>query len=936
MSLSKEINYKDLLSSNARDTLKKDVTDKMDTIDFKKQENESQLFDFLKTEGNPNITLGDVSIEDFKSSRTELRKDKYHFPDVIRLGDLINEKYIPSKIIGGEHYKTEIPLIVPIQNSGIGFLINQKYKDRISDLIEMIGIKVIGSLPDGLVKVTVIDKTGSGQNFPKLSLLHEKFIEGKVLSEDNEIERELEEIKHSMSAITQSISANGFGSIEEYNLNTDEVPQQYNLVFINGFPSGFNKKSTENLFSLVESGSKAGIYVFLSINYDPIYGYNQNINGMSLHNLLKMMTVFDFSERPHEYLSKGLIKENVDLIKSPLKNEEELRVLYNNTYKIRFYETNEHIIKEKIKILNDIIQNLDLKPVIDITKAIPSKDKFWSKSAGKGLNVPFGKKGIENVYLSLGINQYGEDETTHHGLIGGATGSGKTVFIHDLILMLSIYYSPKELQFYLLDYKEGTEFAVYKDFPYVKILSMDSEIEFGHEVLDSAISLMEKRGKLFKEVGAQNLVTYNSKVPEEQKIPRILIIIDEFQVLLPKDQKIASKTNDKLDRILRLGRSFGINLLLATQTLKGIDLEPAILSNIPLRVALRMDEKDAIKIFQEENTAPKFLKNPGEGIYNKSYGNSKQNVHFQAFRALGNTVDSIITMIKDHMTENLNPLYVEELENERFVYNGEAEGDISTNKILQENLEKNIPTSKIYLGEPAGLSKEHLFVEFNAEFGENMLMIGSDQKKAASTFTYMTKQILRLEKTSKVNFVNFSSRFQPDFDSALKNEIIDFKNNTFFNIANKESEDFLEALFKELQERKPLLDKGETFNNRKIYNFMFFIESGKIFSSSGFSDPNSKKLTELVKNGPEVGIFLILYASDFSAIMGNDLSRDISKFKKKIALKGGNSLKMFGTEAGIKFSKADQVAIIERGVIGEEFKKFKPYVSQIFSLKMED
>jgi len=931
-----EINFKKILLSNAKKRLIESLNNEINNIDTELNNSVKGMKDFLINKiKNPEITVSEnTDFSEFKNKRKSLKKENYHFPDLINAGSLVNDQNIYSKIIEKNSFQTEIPMLIPVQNSGIAFLINHKYKDRINNLLEIIGIDLISALPDGLVKVTLIDKSGSGQNFPTLSGLHEKFIEGKVLSEDSEIENELADIKNSMSAIAQSISANGFESIEDYNLNTNEIPQQYNLIFINGFPNGFNKKATENLVSLIESGSKSGIYVFMSINYDPVYGLNQSINGITLDHIIKQMSTFEFSDRPHDLLTKKIIKENVEALKFPLKNEEDMKILFNTKYKMKFKEISSSELKSRIKYLNEIIKDLDLKPVIDIEKAYPPLEKFWSKDSGKGICVPFGKKGIENTYLSLGINQYGEDESTHHGLIGGSTGSGKTVLIHDIILMISMLYSPKDVQFFLLDYKEGTEFAVYKDFPYVNILSMESEIEFGHEVLDRAIKIMEDRGALFKEVGAANLLNYNTNIQKEEhkhkglkKLPRIIIIIDEFQVLLPKDQRISSKTNEKLDRILRLGRSFGINLLLATQTLKGIDLEPQIMSNIPLRVALKMDGKDAAKIFTEENTAPRFIKNPGEGIYNKSYGNSKVNMHFQAFKAIGDSVPETMNIVQNYMKEHIEPFELEELIESRFVYNGEMEGNINNNEILFES------EDKLYIGEPAGLSKEHVFVSFeNNDFAENMIIVGSDQVKTASIFSYMAQQIAQKQKESKIYFFNFSLQLKQSFHNFLDK---DFKENSHKIIDNKTSEIELEEIYQEYLKRKEKSEDND-IKFSKIYAFLYYIESSKLFSGASYSNKNLKKIEELLRNGPELGIHFIIYATDFTTLTENDLSRELSKFKKKIAVKGGNSLKIFGTEASVSFSKSNNVSIIDNGVTNQEYKKFKPYINNVFKLKEEE
>lgn len=825
---------------NAKQNLVNYVETNIDNLNEKTQIYNYELLDFLEEKGNKKTALREQNIDYFKEVNSSISKNNYHFPDFLRIGDLVNYNYSPSKILNNKSFKSEIPFLIPIRDFGIGFFLNNKYKDRINSIIELSALKLIASIPNGLCQLSLIDKTGAGQNFPRLSTLHEKFIEGKILSEDNEIELELESLKNSMSTITQSISANGFESIEDYNKKTDEVPQQYKIICISNFPTGFNKKASENLLSLIQSGPKAGIYVLLTISSNPAFGLNQNINGLTLQDFIKDLTMFEISDRPDEYVSKGWTKENSELFKIPLINEKHFKNLVNNIYSIKFENEDKNYSEEVISILNNKIENINLRPILDLEKAIPKV--LWTKSASKGISVPFGKRGIENVYLSLGINQYGEDESTHHGLICGATGSGKTVFIHDLILQMALNYHPSELCFYLLDYKEGTEFAIYKDFPYVNILSMEGEIEFGLEVLDKAIALMNQRSDLFKEKGVANLYEYNSKVSEEDKMKRIIIIIDEFQVLLPKNQKISLKTNEKLDFILRLGRFFGINLLLATQTLKGIDLDPAILSNMPLRVALRMDEKDSVKIFGEGNNAPKFLKNPGEGIYNKAYGNSKSNIHFQAFRAINNTVPNIIKLILDNMNNNLNKNILENLEQERFVYNGESKANINNNLSLIEKINNNITLEEIYIGEPAGLSKEHLKIKFKKDFAENLLMVGHDQIKAISIFYSSILQNATRNPSSKIYISNYNNQFEDKLKFKLKNSLNENNFNKIIFSNNKTCESILDEVYNILKDRK-----NNSSEHNSIFFYQYFLESAKIFNPQGYKDKNIEKLFEILK-----------------------------------------------------------------------------------------
>lgn len=889
-----------------------------------------EIIEFLSKNMSLNA-ITPLNYDLFKTDRDLLTRYNYGFPSFLNLGTLKNWHTTPSKILNEKSYFSKIPFLLPIGSNGVGFFMNQKFKKEITAVLELMSIKLLASLPDGLSRITIIDKNGSGQNFPTLLTLNEKLTDGKILAEDHEIERELLELKHSMSTVTQSITANGFSTIEDYNKNTDEVPQSYRFVFIANFPSGFSKKASEALVALMESGHNAGIYTFTTFTSDPKYGLNQLITGIPLSEFLKNITLFEFQNKPHDYTRRGLLKNNISVFNSPMVKDQEFRKFMNNSFKIDFEIPDQSTIAEVINELNERIQNMNLRPIIDITKTMPNE--FWTGNAGKGVCAQFAKSGIENIYLSLGVNQYGEDESTHHGIIGGATGSGKTVTLHDMILHLCMKYSPKELNFWLLDYKEGTEFAIYKDFPYIQILSMESEVEFGQDVLQKAIDLMETRGELFKSVGAANLFSYNGKVSEEMKLPRIILIIDEFQALFPRKAQVTAITNERIDRILRLGRSFGVNLLLSTQTLKGIDMDSQLLSNMPLRIALKMDEKDCVKLFGDDNSAPKYLRFPGEGIYNKSYGNSTANVHFQAYLALGPAVEDITTKIINHIDSVYDIDDIKALNEKRFVYNGELEADMSTNLILNDIKENGtyLDSYKFYLGEPAGLSKEHTFLQFKRDFADNLAVIGMDLRKGASTFYYMIEQLSLSEKQANIYFGNYNSSLRKPYLELVNN--LKNKGKVIEYFENQNTEEYIDFVYNEFEERRTL-SEDNLKDKEDIFFFHFFIENSKVFSTSSFQkDSPMAKIKKLIYEGPEFGIHIGFYATSFSTLTSVDLARDLEKFRKKILFRGGNSLKALNEDSlDTEFSNSPHVAIASSGKIGEKPFKFKPYINNLLNI----
>ena len=216
-------------------------------------------------------------------------------------------------------------------------------------------------------------------------------------------------------------------------------------------------------------------------------------------------------------------------------------------------------------------------------------------------------------------------------LISGKTGSGKSTLLHVLITNLALRYSPDEVEFYLVDFKKGVEFKAYAraELPHARVVAIESEREFGLSVLQRLDAELRTRGDLFRKRGVQDLKGYRAAEPDA-RLPRILLIIDEFQELFVEDDRIAQEAALLLDRLVRQGRAFGIHVLLGSQTLGGAyTLARSTIGQMAVRIALQCSEADAHLILSEDNTAARLLTRPGEAIYNDANGLYEGNHPFQ-------------------------------------------------------------------------------------------------------------------------------------------------------------------------------------------------------------------------------------------------------------------------------------------------------------------
>ena len=184
-----------------------------------------------------------------------------------------------------------------------------------------------------------------------------------------------------------------------------------------------------------------------------------------------------------------------------------------------------------------------------------------------------------------------------HALIGGPSGTGKTNLIYAWIGALAARYSPAELAFYLLDFKEGVSFARFAPgrrdpswLPHVRLVgvNVNTDREFGLALLRFLGEELRRRADAAKQHEVTKLAELRAEDPTGHW-PRIVAVVDEFQVLLAGRDVVAAEAADLLEDLARRGRSQGIHLVLASQDVSGIEAlwgRPALVAQFTLRIAL--------------------------------------------------------------------------------------------------------------------------------------------------------------------------------------------------------------------------------------------------------------------------------------------------------------------------------------------------------------
>ncbi len=195
-----------------------------------------------------------------------------------------------------------------------------------------------------------------------------------------------------------------------------------------------------------------------------------------------------------------------------------------------------------------------------------------------------------------------------HLLIAGATGSGKSVCINNIILSILYKLSPEKVKLLMIDPKR-VELNVYNGIPHL-LIPIITDASQAIKVLNWSISEMEKRFKMFAEAGVRNLDGYNEYVRNinngTETLPYIIIVIDELADLMLSSPV---KAEESLCRLAQMTRATGIHLIIATQRPSVDIITGSIKVNFPSRIAFAVSTQVDSRTILDVNGAEKLLGN---------------------------------------------------------------------------------------------------------------------------------------------------------------------------------------------------------------------------------------------------------------------------------------------------------------------------------------
>ncbi len=274
--------------------------------------------------------------------------------------------------------------------------------------------------------------------------------------------------------------------------------EKFEFICASNFPKGYESRTIERLANISNNGYISGRYVILVHNVDEPLPRDMSMDifkNATRLNLIKLddYNLFEENGRNVEYFSED--EASADLWKQ-----------------ISERLSTEFKPKEQVITWSD---NID----------VPD-DKIWSYQATEMIETPIGDYGGKPLSVWFGKK---DSSNCAHGMLAATTGAGKSNFYHAMILGLAKRYSPKELRMYLIDGKNGVEFEVYRNFPHAEVVSLKSSAELTGSVIQELVKEVARRNETFKKLGVNSYDGFREN--EQNVMPRILLVIDEYQVL---------------------------------------------------------------------------------------------------------------------------------------------------------------------------------------------------------------------------------------------------------------------------------------------------------------------------------------------------------------------------------------------------------------------
>ena len=772
--------------------------------------------------------------------------------------------------------------------------------------------------------------------------INPKIYKQNPITEENKFKEYLNNINNKLLDIKKN-----YGNYYDYCLKNQTIPFPYEVMIVSKDNTSWFKSYQKQIDTLVAQYRECGFIVIKPLDEikTNLFALNYKLEGNNLRDYFKGMDksseVFyelkltprhssfhpqktDFKWIAEGFYSKDIRLEDINL-NNPFWVYRSISPSFHNE-KYTFIGNDFNIYKNKITLINKVKHCWPLIKITPITKntnllkacllyinseadkkeeaVILTQDFYKSASNSyekniETINLPIGKSSNNEVIFTM-------DMVNHvHSFIIGQSGSGKSVFLHNIIGSAILKYAPEDLQLYLLDFKlGGVEFNRYKGIKHVKSLLVDnSDQQITLEILRELRERMIERGRQLRDCSVNNLVEYNKQNPNAT-MPQILVVVDEchemFRVGSDIPRTVSNEISEIITKIAKEGRSQGVHLILATQTLSGTEISNEILNNVSDHYLLKCATSDSERMVERSSEITSKL-STGQ-IY---YHHVDSQVQFQAYYTDKENAAKLIDLAKKKAENHQS--------NGEFYFNGSQLFKLDTTVMEQGKKRAKYPIA--YMGRNISINQNDLNITLRKDYSENILLFGlNDVEQVTRTTMNLFISLISYTQSKGLDykFKVFNCLSNEDSIYTEQLELLEEEGYCEIIEGRKDRGKYLkqlaEGIYNETVDNTILLILGqERFRELKmdmeISNEKKQESSDDAFGFGGFSFSNEgtssssiktfKQALELILDkGPELGVHTIMQLDKPSNFLFSDYISPkmvYQKFKHLIMLKSDES-----------------------------------------------
>lgn len=549
---------------------------------------------------------------------------------------------------------------------------------------------------------------------------------------------------------------------------------------------------------------------------------------------------------------------------------------------------------------------------------------WFRGDASNTMEVPIGISGASTV------QKYSIGGVAQHGLISGVTGSGKSTLLKTMIVAAMMKYTPDNLNLYLVDFKEGVEFATFSEYPlpWIKTIALNTQRIFALSILQELQAEFKHRAEVMR----KGTVTHIKGA--EEKFPRLLLVFDEVQALLSVDDEITKQCIAILSELVSEGRAMNINVIMASQNFsicKGIE---SLKANMVLRIAMKGSPESAKIVMGEDFSVDQLEQgDSGSAAINTASGARGQTTFFQVGYMGDDEMKKLLSQLAmtwGHLPAKTRIMAIHVNQDRNAKFNRLiTDGEVTYNEV---------PGSyELMLGDEFLVNKKRK-IAIEQEPGENLMVIGANEETAKSVFALSMLSVLYGELASRaenfgnelIRLVDMSDEDMPD--AMYLDQIASRFPRQIKRVPGRRVVDMIEDTYKVLQDRK----RGKADKSERLFLMIFGLDSLSVLRQEMLSEEDgelslNKKLLQILQYGPELGINTILWARSYAGFKAVVDTMYVNRYFNKRMYFGENA--DAESVLGIAYDMEDME---EKSVAYRDMDKAVPNAFRVFELPAAD